>query len=177
MTYEDQMEIALKEITSHPEFQVKLIDDEEVNPQPLRSHPNAPHPTGWWRKRMYRKKLIRRFLNHSPGMKLEEMPTTRARNGGYVYYFKDKPYDPRSIYSINRYEKLYLSPNGDVRICKKRIVRSDPKGYHITSNDIPVAKKYTNRAIRSKAIRLDDYAPSSPAHYKKLYSGMINARV
>ena len=105
------------------------------------------------------------------------MPTTRASNGGYVHCFQDEPYDPRCVYSINLHEKLYLSPNGDVRVCKKRIIRPNPKEYHITSKDIPVAKKFTNRAIRSKVIRSDDCAPRNPAHYKKQYSGMINAQV
>ena len=175
MTYEIQMEMALQEMMEHPDCRQKLMEDVLTAPA-YSSAPNTERPTGWWRKRIYRKKLIRRFLNHSPGMNLEEAPITRAGRGGYSYDFKNTPFDPHSIYGINRYEKLYHSFRGDIRTCKRRIIGASTKGYHIITNDIPAAKKYTNRSIRSKVIRMDDYIPSCPAHYKKVHSGKLAAR-
>lgn len=174
MTYEEQMEQALKEMTSHPEFLRKMNGSMDFDQQEHKKYADGHRLTGWWRKRMYRKKLIRRFLGQSPSLKIADMPGSRERCGVYVSFFRDNQYDPRKRYNINLHEMLRISPAGDIRVCKKKVVHSPRhRVYGISSSDIPFAKEFTNRRIRSKAIRDDDYIPSGPSYYKKEHSRMI----
>lgn len=129
----------------------------------------------WCRNRVHRKKLIRRFLTQNPALQIAEMPGTAANRGIYVRFFKEQQFNPRHHYNINLHEKLYISPRGDIRVCKPRIVHHGGcKLYGLFANDIPDAKKYTNRCMRNKIIQADERAPSAPAYYKKEYSRMID---
>lgn len=123
-TVEKQMEMALREMASHPEFLEKVIGDEEIVPQQYSKIQTSNHqrPTGWQRKRMYNKQLIRRFLGLNPAMKIAELPGCYETNAIYVRDYKSQPYNPRKLYNINMYEKLRISPAGDIRVCKKKVV-------------------------------------------------------
>ena len=180
MGYNKEMELALLEMASHPEFiDKKLFDELDANELVDSIHQNSHRRlNGWYRKRMYRKKLVRRFLSCNPDLVISDIPGTRMRNAVVICDFKDEPFNPRHDYRINLYEKLYISPAGDIRLCKKRLVHHGSYNlFGIFSNDIPDAKKYTNRRIRSKAIRMEDSIPSSPAYYKKQYSRLINQSI
>ena len=180
MCYNNEMELALLEMTSHPEFIDKTLFDELYANEFVDSIHQNNHRllSGWYRKRMYRKKLVRRFLSCNPDLIISDIPGTRMRNAVVVCDFKDEPFNPRHDYCINVYQKLYISSAGDIRPCKKRLIHHGGcKLFGIFSNDIPDAKKYTNRCIRSKAIRMEDSIPSSPSYYKKKYSRLINQSI
>lgn len=180
MNFDEEMELALLEMNMNPAFLEKMMDDHADDAySSSTSHASHQHThqrsTGWWRKRLYRKKLLRRFLRLNPALKPSEMCGTHPHRAVYICSFKDAQYNPRHIYNINLYEKLYISPSGDIRLCKKRIVHHGGYDcYLIGVNDVPDAKNFTNRRIRSKMIREDDYASRSHALYKKQYSRMIN---
>lgn len=177
MAYNEEMEMALLDMASHTEFIGKNLNDEKDVNEPVSTvHQNSHRRlSGWYRKRMYRKKLIRRFLSCNPALNIAETPGTRARNAVVLCDFRDEPFNPRHDYSINLYEKLYISLAGDIRVCKKRIVHhGDCRLFGIFPSEIPDAKHYTNRRIRSKTTKMDDSIPSSPAYYKKKYSRLID---
>lgn len=181
MNFDEEMELALLEMKMNPAFQEKMMDDiadNEYGSLPSHTGHQCAHqrPTGWWRKRLYRKKLLRRFLNLNPALKPSEMCGTHPHRAVYFCSFVDEPYyNPRHYYNINLFEKLYLSTSGDIRVCKKRIVHHGGHScFLIGTNDVPDAKKFTNRRIRSKVIREDDYVPSGPALYKKQHSVLID---
>lgn len=176
MTFEEEMEIALLEMDSHPEFIGKNLIEETNAKGPVVVHQNShPRLSGWYRKRLYRKKLIRRFLSANPALNISEMPGASMKRASVSCDFKGGPFNPRHDYSINLHEKLYIATGGEIRASKKRIVHHGGwKLFGISANTIPDAKKYTNSRIRSKAIRMDDIIPSYPSYYRKKYSRLID---
>ncbi len=176
MGYSMEMELALKEMDAHPEFSKKnAIDmEEKTNDRDYVIQQNSTRPTGWQRKREYKKKLIRRFLSLNPALDITAMSGTHEGRGAYYCYFEE-PFDPRTLYNLNLYEKLYLSPAGDVRVCKRRIIHHGGcKAYRLRQSDLPFAKQYTDRRLRSKVIPDDARAPSDRAYYKKQNSWLID---
>lgn len=177
MGYSMEMELALKEMDVHPEFSEKIFIDmeEETNDWDYVFHQSSTQrPNGWQRKREYKKKLFRRFLSLNPSLNIADVLGSRQGRGPHYVRFEE-PFDPRSKYTLNLYERLYLSPAGDIRVCKRRIIHHGGcKAYRLRQSDLPFAKQYTSRRIRSKVIPDDARAPSGRAYYRKQNSMLID---
>ena len=129
--------------------------------------------SAWVSKRNHKKKIIRRFLSVNPYMDYSKLCGTGCSPAIYLCipsYNDGDYYDREMTYNLNPYEKIFLSPHGDLR--KYRGTVYPIRGSYALSHKDKDASKITNRLIRKYA--LDDELICSHSYYKKVYGPLVD---
>ena len=120
----------------------------------------------WVRKRLYKKKMVRRFLDLNPSMNYSQLCGTDCRRGIYQFdhNLDDDVYDSYPLYCLNRNNHIFLSVRGDLRIYHGALFSHGIFNYTMGGrNDI---RKITNRRLRK--LPFDAEGASNYAFCKKL---------
>lgn len=165
---------ALEGFDRNPEYLEKMTidyaDDDGKNAVQKRCGESI-HACAWVRNRNYKKKLIRRFLSINPDMDFSKLPGTHCEPAIYLYFprFENNSYhDPKMNYNFNPYNRIFLSPRGDLRKYHGEV--SPCRGCFALGRKEKDASKITNRRIRY--LDAFDELPANHSYCKKLYGPM-----
>ena len=167
---------ALDGFESSPEYLEKMtfdyMDAEEKNADQMRIGKGS-RDCAWVRNRNNKKKLIRRFLSINPSMDYSKLSGIRCKSAIYMCfpeYYEGKFYDPKMEYNFNPYNKVFLSPRGDIRKYHGEV--SPWRGSFALGRKEKGVSQITNRRIR----QLNDFdeLPSNYSDCKKLYGPPVD---
>lgn len=172
-----EMPGALEDFESNPAYHEKLAIDADFdlvkNVIPANKQTSCRNDCSWVKKRKYKKKLVRRFLNINPDMDYSKLHGMRCSPAIYLCfpdYNNGDFYDPKMTYSFNPYTRVFLSLRGDLRKYHGAAFPSR-SSYALGPKDKDAAK-ITNRRIRRRALNED--MSSSYSYCKKLYGPLID---
>lgn len=165
---------AMIDLESHPAFLEKVaIDDvEQEFPRAMRKT-RSKRMNAWVSKRNHKKKLIRRFLSVNPDMDYSKLCGTSCSPAIYLCipsYNDGDFYDPKMTYNFNPYEKIFLSPRGDLR--KYHGAVYPIRGSYALGHKDKDASKITNRRVRKLAH--DDEMVYRHSYCKKAYGPLVD---
>ena len=145
----------LKGCENQPEFLEKLGLDFQEEPFPKtaaqNTYPCMARENNWCRKRLFKKRIIRKFLSIDPTSIIDRESGNRASRG--IYFGCGKI---TVSYWINVYTRTYVSPKGDVRHVGRAISPAQPVGFSIYKLSA-FTRRRGNRMVRRVPIADDDH--------------------
>lgn len=145
----------------HPEYLEKMdVDLQEENLRgktAQNAHPRMARENAWYRKREFKKRMIRQFLSVDPTSSIDRENGNRASRG--IYLASEKI---TVNYWINVYTRTYVSPKGDVRHVGCAISPAQPVGFSIYKLSA-FTRRRGNRMIRRLPIAEDDHLTKESA--------------
>lgn len=175
MLYWYDMPGALDDLESNVAYLEKMAVDVEVEQESSGTLNKAcfKRVNSWVRKRNYKKKMIRRFLSINPDMDYSKFCGTSCSPAIYLCIpsFNDGDYyDPKMTYNFNPYEKIFLSPRGDLR--KYHGAVYPVRGSYALGHKDKDNAKITNRRIRHQEI--DEEMINNHSYNKKVYGPLVD---
>lgn len=165
---------ALDDFENNPAYLEKLETDseEEIETEEKFCERKATTCT-WFKKRNYKKKMVRRFLSINPDMDYSKSYGMRCSPAIYLCFpsfEEDGFYDPKMTYTFNPYTHIFLSPRGD--LWKYHGEAFPIRSSYALGRKDKVTARITNRRIRHLAV--DEDISNSYTYLKKSCSPMIN---